>query len=114
MKPGDPETFVLSIASVLSQYPLGLVTECADPRVGVVRKLKFLSIAELVEWLDARLAYHQVLARHVPRLPALPAPVFSEEHKATMREKLLELVRGLMARSRDPIDELRRAWRASQ
>lgn len=114
MKPGDPDVFVASIAAVLSGYPLGLVQECADPRFGIARTAKFLSIAELVEWLDRRLEFHQALAGHKPRPPALPAPVFSDDHKRTMLGKLRDLMAGLMARNHDPIDALKRAHRASQ
>jgi hypothetical protein len=62
LKPDQPETFLASIASVMAQYPLGLVQECADPRMGIARKCEFLSVAKLVAWLDDRLAYHQALA----------------------------------------------------
>ncbi len=113
MKPGDPDVFVASIAAVLSQYPLGIVQECADPRSGVARKVKFLSVAELVEWLDDRLENHRALASYKPRPPALPAPVFTEEHKATMRAKLTELFRWLGSRM-DPVDKLKRQHRAEQ
>lgn len=111
MKPGDPDVFVASIAAVLSQYPLGLVRECCDPRTGVARTAKFLSVAELVEWLDRRLEHHRALAAHKPRPPALPAPTFTEEHKATMRAKLTELFRWLGGRA-DPIDKLKNEHRA--
>jgi hypothetical protein len=110
MKPGDPDVFVAALAAVLADYPLGLVSECADPRTGIARTLKFLSIAELVEWLDKRLAHHRALANHVPRPPALPPPVYSEEHKATMREKIAALIRSIAGRP-DPVDVLRRAAR---
>lgn len=113
MKPGDPEVFVTSVAAVLADYPLALVHECADPRTGIARAAKFLSVAELVEWLDRRLEQLQAFASHVPRPPALPAPVYSEEHKTTMRQRFTDLIAGMMARSRDPIDELRKAWRAN-
>lgn len=111
MKPGDPDVFVASIAAVLSQYPLGLVRECADPRSGVARTVKFLSVAELVEWLDRRLVHYQALAQHKPRPLALPPPTFTEEHKATMREKVAELLRWVAGRP-DPIDRLKRQARA--
>jgi hypothetical protein len=111
MKPGDPEVFVEAIAAVLSQYPLGLVHECVDPRVGIARSLKFLSIAELVEWLDGRLSFYRAMAwreRHPPPAerpvsPALPAPPFSEEHMAAMRQKYTALLERCRAAG-DPID----------
>ena len=111
MKPSDPDTFVESIMMALSTYPAGLVAECVDPRVGVARKIKFLSIAELVEWLDERRAHYETLAAYKPRPPALPPPVFTEEHKATMRQRFADLVASMFARHRDPVDELRKAAR---
>lgn len=114
LKVHDPDVFNASIAAVLSQYPLGLVQECVDPRRGAARKIKFLSVNELVDWLDGRLEFHQALARHVPRV-ALPAPVpkvHPPEHRATMVERFRALVASLTAGRQDPIDKLRRAHRA--
>lgn len=114
VKVHDADAFNESIAAVLSQYPAGLVEECCDPRTGAARKIKFLSVAELVTWLDQRLEYHKALAKHVPRqqLPA-PAPrVYPPEHKATMVQRFGELVKQLFAASReDPITKLRREAR---
>lgn len=67
LKPDQPETFLASIASVMAQYPLGLIQECADPRVGIARKCEFLSVAKLVAWLDDRLAFHQAMASYERR-----------------------------------------------
>lgn len=112
MKPGDPETFVTAVAAVLQQYPLGLVRECVDPRIGVPRKIKFLSVAELAEWLDDRLEFHRTLAAYEPReeVPRLER-VYSEEHKATMRERWANLMAIVVsgARKGDPIMNMRRA-----
>jgi hypothetical protein len=113
MKPSDADTFVESVMAVLSGYPAGLVAECVDPRTGVARTLKFLSIAELVEWLDARQRHYQSFADWRPRPPALPPPTFTEEHKATMRQRLVDLFRRLATRA-DPIDEMKRAYRTSR
>lgn len=44
--------FIGSIASVLLQYPRQVCLKCADPRHGLARHVKFLSIAELVNWLE--------------------------------------------------------------
>ena len=61
----NPETFIASVAAVLSQYPLGVIEDCADPRIGIARKVEFLSVKSLVEWCDARLAFYQGLAAYV-------------------------------------------------
>ena len=113
-KPPDAKIYAASLAAVLAGYPLGLVQECVDPRRGAARKIKFLSVNELVDWLDERLEFHQALARHVPRV-ALPAPVpkvHPPEHRATMVERFRALVASLTAGRQDPIDKLRRAHRA--
>lgn len=112
IKTHDPDAFNASIAAVLSQYPLGLVQECVDPRVGAARAIKFLSVADLVAWLDHRLEFHQVLARHVPRAQ-LPGPApreYSEQHRAGMLARFGQLLAKLM-RAPDPITQLRREAR---
>jgi len=77
LRPADPEQFGESIADVLEQYPLGLVEECADVRVGIAKKVEFLSIKSLTDWLDNRLTFYQSLASFVPRAPALPEREFT-------------------------------------
>lgn len=70
----NPETFIASIAAVLSQYPLGVVEDCADPRIGIARKVEFLSVKSLVEWCDARLSFYQGLAAYVAPPPKRAEP----------------------------------------
>src|SRR5215831_17290231 len=74
MKPQDPDTFVEAVAAVLAQYPLGVVCECVDPVHGIARKLKWLSIAELSDWLDERLDYYRLVAATSPHEPRPPLP----------------------------------------
>ncbi len=44
--------FIGSLSSVLQQYPRQVCLKCADPRRGISRAIKFLSISELVNWLE--------------------------------------------------------------
>jgi hypothetical protein len=108
LKTHDPDAFNASIAAVLQQYPIGLVQECIDPRRGAARKIKFLSVAELVEWLDDRLAFHQGLASWTPRPPEPPPKVYSEEHRGTMIGRFATLMRGLLENRIDPIERFKR------
>lgn len=87
--PPDPKTYAASIAATLAGYPLGVVQECCDPRTGLARGREFPpTVAAIVSWCDSRLAFHQQLAAWKPRPPALPAPEYSEEHCAEMRERI--------------------------
>jgi len=111
MKPQDPDTFVEAVAAVLSLYPFDVVRECVDPRYGIARKLKWLSIAELSDWLDERLDYYRLVAAtspHEPR-PALQPPPASPE----MAARLQALVQKIAPRMqmRDPIARRRRVHR---
>lgn len=92
LRPDNPETFLASIAAVLAQYPAGVVEECVDPRRGVARKAEFLSVAKVVEWCDAKLAYFQAMASY-QRRQAEPAPSreFTEEERAAGLEFLRKL-----------------------
>lgn len=110
LKVDQPDVFIRTIAAVLSQYPLGIVEECVDPRTGPVNKLRFLNVADLRPWLDQRLEYHQALAKHVPRpaVPALPPPRLTPEHRAGMIARFKGLL-AAMQRAPDPIMGLIRA-----
>lgn len=88
-KPADPEVYAASIAATLAGYPLGVVQACCDPRTGLARGREFPpTVAAIVEWCDRKLAFHLQLASWRPRPPQLPAPVYSEEHCAEMRERI--------------------------
>lgn len=101
-KPPDAKTYAASLAAVLAQYPLGLVHECCDPRVGLARSREFPpTVAALVEWLDKRIDWHTKLAAHKPPL-LLPSeervePIMSEAERETMRERVGALFAGLLA-----------------
>ncbi len=111
LRPGDPGVFMQSIADVLEQYPLGVVLEACDARTGAARKIEFLTVRAVVEYLDARMEFWSTVAKHVPReaVPALPAPrPLSPQHRAGMIERF----RGVLARltrAPDPITSLIRA-----
>jgi len=115
MRPGDPLVFAESVAAVFSQYPLALVRECVDPRTGIARVVKFLSIAELVTWLDDRLAYYVVAAAADPRDPPLPlaGPAPDPEMAARVHALLRGLGKRLAARAArgDIIMRRRRVYR---
>jgi hypothetical protein len=67
-RPPEPETYAGALGATLAQYPQAIVNECVDPRVGLVRKLRFPpTVASIVEWCDARLAHYDTLARYQAR-----------------------------------------------
>lgn len=90
LKPDNPEIFIASVAAVVAQYPLGLVEECADPRRGMVRHVKFFGIDVLVEWCDKRLEFHQSLAGYVRK----DKPDENSVRKARMG--ILVAIRGIL------------------
>lgn len=51
----DPKLFVRQASSALEDYPEQVLADLANPKIGLVRELKFApSIAEMVEWCDKR------------------------------------------------------------
>lgn len=104
LKPDQPETFLASIASVLAQYPAGVVQECVDPRRGLARKAEFLSIAKVVEWCDAKLAHFQALASYQRRLSeAQPQREFTDEERKAASEFMARLAQELAGRTQVPL-----------
>lgn len=87
---------------MLAQYPHGLVLEAVDPRVGLARKVEFLSVHKVVEWCDARLAYHHQLAsyRARPKEPEKYAPdrEFTDQERETARAFMADLAKELAAK----------------
>lgn len=101
LRPHDPDGFIASIAAVLAQYPARLVEECCDPRIGIARKVEFLSVKSLAEWCDAKLAFYQSLAAHKPVLRLAPPELPPEQAK-----RGLAAFRGILKTLGEP-DKLR-------
>jgi hypothetical protein len=96
-RPPDPEGWAASLAATLAQYPLGVVQECCDPRVGLVRGREFPpTVAAIVEWCDRRLTYHRGMVKWGQNI--VEEPAFSDEHRKTMLERLKALMHGLFDR----------------
>lgn len=106
LKPDNPGVFITSIAAVLSKYPLALVDECVDPRVGAATKIEFLSIASLTAWCDGRLEHYRALAQWKP--PALPPPQLPDDPLMAerVRQLLVDLASVLRAKGPSPLDQL--------
>jgi hypothetical protein len=84
--PPNPETYSLSIAKTLEKYPLGVVEECCDPQTGLARFREYPpTVAAVVEWCELRTRAYVAISQ---RRPPTPEVVHSEEHCATMRERL--------------------------
>lgn len=116
LKVDQPDVFIRTIAAILAQYPLGIVEECIDPRTGPVNTLRFLNVADLRPWLDARLEHHRTLAAWRPRpvVAALPPPPpATPEHRAGMIERFRALL-ARVSRAPDPVTSLIRAHRRQQ
>ena len=95
-RPPDPEGWAASLAAVLAQYPLGLVEQCVDPRVGLARGREFPpTVASVVEWCDRELKKHMTLAEYRPRALPPPEKVFTPEHEHNMRQRLSRLMHNL-------------------
>jgi len=96
-RPPDPVEYANALADVFEQYPIGVVNECCDPRTGIARVREFPpTVACLVEWCDRKLAaYRAIGSRPLPR----PEISYSEEHCATMRKRLQDLMHNLLRRS---------------
>lgn len=101
-RPADPETYADTLAAVLAQYPLGLVQECVDPRVGLARAREFPpTVAAVVEWCDKRLEWHRAIAQHQPRQPA-PPELPDDPAMAEKAGKFLDEVGALLKANNKP------------
>lgn len=100
--------FIESIASIFSNYPLGLVDECCDPTRGIARKVEFLSVKALIDWLDERLTFYRALERYVPPpvRPQLEAGPVTAEDCGNLMAKVAEELRA--SNKRSPLDEMHR------
>lgn len=117
-RPPDPEGWAASLAAVLAQYPLGLVEQCVDPRVGLARNREFPpTVASVVEWCDRELKRHVTLADYRPRALPPPEKVFTPEHEYSMRQRLSKLMHDLFdpkSKSGLSDDDLREHYQPQQ
>ena len=91
----DPAIYANGIAHALAAYPKAVIDECCDTRMGLPRKLERRPTPkQVMDWCDERVKFYTALAQYRPRVEKA-VPVFTEEHKAMMREKLAELGRTL-------------------
>lgn len=98
-RPPEPETYAGAIGATLAAYPPHVVAECADPRVGLVRKLRFPpTVAELVEWCDGRMLHYRILASYQAR-EEKPPREFTDADRALARKFLADLAAELRARN---------------
>lgn len=92
-RPPDPDGYADGLSTLFEKYPLGIVEACCDVS-GIARQRDFPpTIKAVADWCDSRLAADQAVSRRGP--PPPPAPVFSEEHCKSMRERLQALMHGL-------------------
>lgn len=93
--PHDPDRYIASVIAFLSAYPLFVVKQVADPRVGIVTRCKFLpTIAELREAADSvrrpkanQLAQKLAIARQIHERRG----EISAEDRAHVAERMNEL-----------------------
>lgn len=97
-RPPEPETYAGALGATLAQYPEHVVRECVDPRIGLVRKLKFPpTVSEIVDWCDARVAHYKALASYQAREQKLERE-FSDADRALARKFLADLADELKTR----------------
>lgn len=97
----DPDGFIWAVAATLAKYPQEVVAECCDPQHGLAREVEFLSVKSLAEWCERELALYIKMAEALPSLPSHAEPVLSDEHRATMRERVMGLLTGIVSTIRD-------------
>ena len=97
-RPPDPEVWAASLAAALSNYPLGVVQECCDPRVGLARSREFPpTVACIVEWCDVRVKRHRGAIIHAKQEAAAKVEKrqYTDEHGQTMLQRLSKLMHNL-------------------
>src|ERR1700723_2887677 len=88
--PPNPGAYSLSVAKTLERYPLGVAEECCDPQTGLARYREFPpTVAAIVDWCELTTRAYVAISQR-PR-PEPPPVIHSEEHCATMRERLRAL-----------------------
>ena len=86
--PPNPGAYSLGIAKTLELYPLGVVEECCDPQTGLARSREFPPTpAAIVEWCDRKTAAYVAISQR-PQPEPEQAAQHTEQHMATMRDKL--------------------------
>ena len=100
LKADNPETYIATIAAVLSQFPPEIVGECCDPRIGLAKFREFPPTAAAVdEWCARRETWYRKWAAYVPT-PTTPVWI-DDSHKVgpvekTRRAGFLEAWRGIL------------------
>lgn len=93
-KPSDPEVYASAVAAVLAQYPPEIVQRVTDPRVGLVRRCRFLpSIAEIVSACDEEM--YPIIRAHRERQRAEELGRQETTRNPTMIERFNRLLAGL-------------------
>lgn len=92
-KPANPEIYMAGIGAVLAGYPLAVVQECVDPRLGLARNREFPpTIAAVVEWCDTCKSGYESSAKikdwQIEQQRRPPQPEYPEEHRAEMLKKI--------------------------
>lgn len=98
--PPNPAGWAASLGAVLEQYPLGVVEDCCDVRVGLAREREFPPTpAAVIGWCDKRLAYHRGMVKWGKQWGQQEAErQFSDEHRQGMLERMRALLHGLFDR----------------
>lgn len=108
LRADQADVFIATVASVLGEYPLGVIEDCLNPRIGISRSVEWLSIEKLVTWCDARLTHHHALANYRPRQHT---SIYAEGRTFTEAERLAahEFMKNLAA---ELAENARRKWDA--
>jgi hypothetical protein len=106
----DPVMYTTTIAAIMSEYPQAVLDRIADPRTGIIRRIRFLPRpAEIAEFCDEEVKRRRNLiakAQHVIRMHEQRRvaadnethPAMTEEEKAARREQVSRLL-GRFAKS---------------
>lgn len=93
-RPPDADGYANGLADIFEQYPIGVVQQCCDVRIGIASLKDFLpSPAAVITWCDRYLgAYQGIIRRGLPK----PEKHFDEKHCATMRDRVSALLPWLL------------------
>ena len=93
-RPPNPEAYLNGLAEIFARYPLGIVERCADVYDGIAAREKFPPApSEVKRWCELYTAAALAIVRRGP--PKSDPPPHSDEHCASMRERLRDLFRSL-------------------